>query len=105
MSIYQAFKRVPVDGQLAQRLSASVIPSATRGLTLSENEAFMQPGGALVLDNWRPTMRGMALRGGSIRWCVLPETTAVISALRDSISSGEMFAASCAAASKSPSSE
>jgi hypothetical protein len=31
----------------------------------------MQPGGALVQDNWAPTMRGVKLRGGYVRWCDL----------------------------------
>lgn len=35
-----------------------------RGLTLSENLALMQPGGALQLDNWWPTSTGVRLRGG-----------------------------------------
>jgi hypothetical protein len=45
----------------------------------NENESFMSPGGALVCDNWAPTMKGVKLRGGCVRWCVLPETTPVIS--------------------------
>ena len=40
----------------------------------------MQPGAALVCDNWKPTMRGVSLRGGCEEWCQLPETTPVISA-------------------------
>ena len=47
---------------------------------LAENESFMQPGSAVMLDNWKPTMKGVSLRGGCIRWAVLPETTPVISA-------------------------
>ena len=39
----------------------------------------MQPGAALVLDNWKPTMKGCALRGGCQRWAALPETTPVVS--------------------------
>jgi len=51
MSSYAAFKRQPVQGQVAQRLQAMTLPAATRGLVLNENDAFMTPGGALVLDN------------------------------------------------------
>lgn len=77
---YNAFRRMPVPGQVAHRLQSLNIPVPTRGLILNENEAFMKPGGALVLDNWMPTMRGLKLRGGCIRWCQLPEATPVISA-------------------------
>ena len=80
MSRHQAFARQPVPGQYAQRLNAMTIPAPVRGLVLSENPAFMKPGGAQILDNWKPTLRGLALRGGCIRWCELPETTPVISA-------------------------
>src|SRR5262245_34843463 len=29
----------------------------------------MQPGGCVISDNWFPTMRGVMLRGGSMRYC------------------------------------
>lgn len=80
MSQHAAFRRVAVPGQVAQRLEVTTLPAPIRGLTLSDNEAFMQPGSALVCDNWRPTLRTVALRGGCIRWCELPETDPVISA-------------------------
>ena len=80
MSNHAAFRRVPVEQQFAQNLRTINIPVPTRGIIRSENEAFMKPGGAIVQDNWMPTMRGVKLRGGSKRWCVLPETTPVISA-------------------------
>ena len=56
------------------------MPPPTRGLVLSENEAYTQPGAAVVLDNWKPTLTGISLRGGCVEWCALPETTPVISA-------------------------
>lgn len=77
MSRHVAFRRQPVDGQVAQRLNAMTIPAPLRGLALSENYAFMQPGGAVVLDNWVPTLRGVKLRGGFIRWCDLHPGLAV----------------------------
>jgi hypothetical protein len=40
----------------------------------------MQPGSAVVMDNWKPTMKGASLRGGHNRWAELPETTPIISA-------------------------
>ena len=80
MSQHQAFRRMAVPQQVAQQLQTVTIPAPTRGLILNENETYMQPGGAVVLDNWRPTMKGIGLRGGCILWCQLPETTPVISA-------------------------
>jgi hypothetical protein len=79
MSSFAAFKRTAVPPQAAQRLETITIPAPTRGITEDENQAFMQPGAALVCDNWAPTLRGVKLRGGCTRWCVLPETTPVIS--------------------------
>jgi len=66
MSQQQAFRRVAVNPQAAQQLQVTTIPAPTRGLIQNENETFMQPGAAVVLDNWMPTMRGVALRGGCI---------------------------------------
>ena len=80
MSQHQAFRRTAVPAQVAQKLETVTIPAPTRGLVLNENEAFMQPGAAVVLDNWKPTMRGISLRGGCDLWTQLPETTPVISA-------------------------
>ena len=76
MSVHQMFRRVAVPPQMAQQMQIVTIPAPVRGLVLSENEAYMQPGGALVMDNWKPTLRGSALRGGCDRWCELPETDA-----------------------------
>ena len=80
MSMHQAFRRQAVPQQSAMQVSAMTIPAPSRGLIESENLAFMQPGGSVLQDNWIPTMRGVKLRGGCVRWCVLPETTPVISA-------------------------
>jgi hypothetical protein len=79
MAQYQAFKRVTVQPQIAQKMETITFPAPMRGLALHENESYMQPGSAIVLDNWKPTLRGVALRGGCIRWCELPETTPIIS--------------------------
>ena len=64
MSQHQAFRRVPVPQQVAQNQKTVTLPAPTRGIIESENEAYMQPGAALVCDNWVPTMRGVKLRGG-----------------------------------------
>jgi hypothetical protein len=71
VSQYAAFRRQPVDQQFAQRLATTVLPAPTRGIIQNENEAFMQPGGAIVQDNWASTMRGIKLRGGQVLWCDL----------------------------------
>jgi hypothetical protein len=71
MSQYQGFKRAAVQQQIAQRLEMATFPAPMRGLVLDENETYMQPGGALVMDNWKPTLRGASLRGGHVRWCDL----------------------------------
>jgi hypothetical protein len=71
MSAFAAFRRQPVPQQIAQNLQTITIPAPTRGLIQSENEAFMQPGGAQVQINWASTMKGCKLRGGTSRWCDL----------------------------------
>jgi hypothetical protein len=79
MSLHQAFRRTAVPPQVAQQLETTTIPAPSRGIIMDENQAFMQPGGCNVCDNWKPTLRGAALRGGCVRWATLPETTPVIS--------------------------
>ena len=79
MSQHQAFRRVPVPQQVAQHHQTVTLPAPTRGIIESENEAYMQPGAALVCDNWVPTMRGVKLRGGYQPWCTLPEPVPIIS--------------------------
>lgn len=91
---YQAFKRTMMPQQVVQKMETITFPAPMRGLRLDENESMMQPGGALVMDNWKPTLRGVALRGGCTRWCELPETTPIISGF-EYVSGGlhKMFAA------------
>ena len=63
MSQHQFFRRSPVPQQVAQQLQTVTLPAPTRGIIQNENEAFMQPGAAVVLDNWKPTMtRHLAAR-------------------------------------------
>jgi len=97
MSQHQAFKRVAVPAQVAQKLETITLPAPTRGIIENENFAYMQPGAAVICDNWAPTMRGVKLRGGCEEWCQLPETTPVISGFE--YASGiihQMFAANTA---------
>jgi hypothetical protein len=97
VSQHQAFRRVAVPAQVAQRLDTITFPAPTRGIIQTENESFMQPGAAVVCDNWRPTMKGVALRGGCDRWAVLPETTPIYSAFNyDSGIIHKMFMANAA---------
>ena len=94
MSRHVAFRRQPVDQPYAQALRATTLPAPTRGINQMENEAFMQPGSCIISDNWVPTLRGVKLRGGCTRWCVLPETTPIISAFEyQSGNVQKMFAA------------
>lgn len=79
MSQHSAFRRVAVPPQVADQLETMTIPAPSRGLIMSENEAYMKPGGAMVCDNWKPTMKGVSLRGGCALWCQLPETTPIYS--------------------------
>ena len=59
MSVHQFFKRTAVQPQMAQQLRTVTLPAPTRGLIMNENASFVQPGGAQVLDNWKPTMTGL----------------------------------------------
>jgi hypothetical protein len=68
---YAQFRRQPVPQQYAQSLQTITLPAPTRGLIQSENEAYMQPFGAVVMDNWAPTLRGCKLRGGTALYCDL----------------------------------
>jgi hypothetical protein len=74
MAAYAAFRRQPVPQQFAQNLQTITIPAPMRGIIQSENEAFMQPGGAVVQTNWGTTMKGVKVRGGYERWCDLYAT-------------------------------
>ena len=80
MSRHEAFRRSAMPPQVAQKLDTITIPAPTRGIIQSENETYMQPGSAWVLDNWKPTLRGLSLRGGFALHTALPETTRVVSA-------------------------
>src|SRR6185436_8031659 len=94
MSQYQAFRRVPVPPQVAQKLDTVTFPAPTRGIVMNENESYTQPGSAVICDNWKPPTKGVSLRGGCTRWCVLPETLPVISAFEyRSSAAHHMFAA------------
>ena len=71
MTTYAAFRRQPVPQQYAQNLQTVTLPAPTRGIIQSENDAYMAPGGAIVSDNWVPTLRGVKLRGGTLLYCDL----------------------------------
>ncbi|RPH75987.1 hypothetical protein EHM76_00095 [bacterium] len=71
MSSHVAFRRQALPQQYAQNLKTHTLPAPTRGIVQHENEAYMQPGGCIVCDNWFPTMRGAKLRGGCVRHCDL----------------------------------
>jgi hypothetical protein len=83
MSNRAAFRRIPVPQQAAQRLQTITLPAPTRGIIQSENESYMQPGGAIVQDNWVSTLRGVKLRGGCVRHCDLHALDAVVPPVPD----------------------
>ena len=83
MSAHAAFRRQPVPGQYAQQLKAITLPAPTRGLIQHENDAYTGPGSCIVSDNWFPTMKGVKLRGGCIRWCDLHALDAVVPPVPD----------------------
>ena len=72
MSQHQFFRRVAVPQQMAQRVETTTFPAPVRGLIINENESYMQPGAAVIMDNWKPTMKSAALRGGCDLWAQLP---------------------------------
>src|SRR4249920_35623 len=75
---YALNRRIPVPQQFEQSLRTTTFPAPTRGIIQSENESYMQPGGATVQDNWAPTMRGVKLRGGTVRYCDLHALDATV---------------------------
>jgi hypothetical protein len=78
MSPYALNRRIPVPQQFEQSLRTTTFPAPTRGIIQSENESYMQPGGATIQDNWAPTMRGVKLRGGTVRYCDLHALDATV---------------------------
>src|SRR5580765_5320785 len=86
---YALHRRIPVPQQFEQSLRTTTFPAPTRGIVQSENESYMQPGGANIQDNWAPTMRGVKLRGGTVRYCDLHALDATVppvpSALRQPV--------------------
>ena len=53
MSAAPPFRRQPVPAAVrAEPARTITLPAPTRGIIQSENEAFMQPGGAIMQDNW-----------------------------------------------------
>jgi hypothetical protein len=91
---YRDFRRIGAPAQVTQQIIPKTLPAPTRGLVLNENPAFMQPGGALLLDNWFVTENTLRIRGGSQTWSRLAET-APVDALFTYISGSnkKMFAA------------
>lgn len=51
----------------AAKAEIKTFPAPKMGQVANENVAEASIGGAAILDNWRPTTRGIALRGGSTR--------------------------------------
>ena len=60
-SVTPACNAFPFNQQLAQKLETTTIPAPSRGIIMDENQAFMQPGGCVICDNWKPTLRGVLI--------------------------------------------
>lgn len=68
-----ASKRIKQSAPPQQSVSARMMsfPAATRGLIKNENLSMVKPGGASVLDNWRPTATDLVARGGSALYATI----------------------------------
>jgi len=71
---YRAFRRFAAPGQVQMQVIPKTLPAPLRGLVLNENDTFMRPAAALVLDNWFPTDNAIRLRGGTQTWTRLGVT-------------------------------
>ena len=78
MSGHAAFRRQPVPGEMALQYQTVTLPAPIRGVIENENWAYTKPGGAVILDNWFPTQKGLKLRGGTERWLTLPDPVEVV---------------------------
>jgi len=78
MSGHAAFRRQPVPGEMVLRHQTATLPAPIRGIVETENWAYTKPGCATVIDNWYPTQKGLRIRGGTERWCVLPDPVEAI---------------------------
>lgn len=67
-----AFRRVPVAAPARQRAQHKGFAPPIRGWIESEPAGSAKPAGATMLENWRPTQRGIQLRGGLYRVATLP---------------------------------
>src|SRR5262245_21598529 len=68
---YRDFRRTAAPPQASMQVIPKTIMAPLRGLILNENDAFMAPGAALLIDNWFVTDRAMKVRGGSATWTKL----------------------------------
>jgi hypothetical protein len=63
---------------MALQYATTTLPAPIRGVIENENWAYTKPGGAVILDNWFPTQKGLRLRGGTERWLTLPDPVEVV---------------------------
>lgn len=77
--------------------SVHTFPAPTRGLVQNENLAAVQPGSALVLDNWICTTTGVRPRGGSLTYATLSASGAVTSLFAYKSGASELLFAATAA--------
>ena len=95
MSGHLAFRRQPVPQGMELKHQTVTLPAPIRGIIENENWAYTKPGCAIVIDNWFPTQKGLKLRGGTERWCTLPDPVEIVRSGLEYISGAQnrMFAA------------
>lgn len=70
----QVVTRVAVQQQAQISLDKKSFSAPVKGWVTATNLSKPIPDSAIVLDNWRPTLRGAALRGGSPRFATIDES-------------------------------
>lgn len=74
-------------------LKVKTLAPPVRGLVLNENLSLMQPGAALVMDNWWPTDTGARLRGGKVKHATIDTDPVVSMWSYETASASKLFAA------------
>lgn len=74
-----ALRRKPVPPPAQRRMQTKTFPAPVRGWVTNENLAAAGQAGALVLENWFPTSKGIRLRGGSQKYATVGDSAPVYS--------------------------
>lgn len=65
MTLANAMARAGMSRKQQPLIVPKPIPAPIGGLVTSQNVGAMEPGTAIVLNNWRPTRTGISVRGGN----------------------------------------